>query len=398
MKILILQDYIPPVSFGGDGIIALGLAKSFKNAGHDVAIITTVQKKKGEGVSEENGLKIHKLYSSYHLRWRSYISIYNPKVLGEVERIINEYKPDVVHVHNIHYHLSYYSLKLAKKSGAKVFLTAHDTMLFHYGKLDKPEKISPWAQFRKYKRRYNPLRNTLIRHYLKYVDKIFPVSRALEEALNQNGITNTEVIHNGIDVSEWQMDEASVETFKAKYGLHNKRVMLFGGRLSAAKGGHEAVKALAKVIKKIPNAVLLVLGSENEYSKEMIGLASNLGISKTIIFTGWISGQELKSAYHASDVVLVLSTYLDPFPTVNLEAMASLKPVVGTFFGGTPEVVMDEKTGYIVDPRDTENVADKIIKLLSERNTFGTTGYQRIKKDFSLGKTSKSYLDRFGGM
>jgi len=52
----------------------------------------------------------------------------------------------------------------------------------------------------------------------------------------------------------------------------------------------------------------------------------------SIILTGWIEEDELKSAYYSSDVVVTPSIYLDPFPTVNLETMACKKPIIGTCF------------------------------------------------------------------
>jgi len=141
MKILILSDDFPPNNLGGAGIIAFNLAKAFNKMGHTLLVVTTVQDKDKEGVTEYEGLEIHRIYSNYHDRWRAYISLYNPQTVKEVRKIIKEFEPDIVHAHNVHSHLSYACLKVAKKSGAKVFLTAHDVMLFHYGKL--VEYINP---------------------------------------------------------------------------------------------------------------------------------------------------------------------------------------------------------------------------------------------------------------
>src|SRR3989344_604377 len=338
MKILFLQDDFPPKSFGGAGIVAFSQAKVLKAKGHSVSVVTAVQEKADEGELEHEGLKVFRIYSKYHIRWQGYLSLYNLRTVSKIKKIITEIKPDIVHAHNIHYHLSYNALKLAKKSGAKVFLTAHDAMSFHYGKVDKVEEISPWTQFRKYKLRYNPFRNLIIKHYLKYVDKIFAVSHALEKALNTNGITNTLVVHNGIDVGEWQSDESRV----------SRKTVLFGGRISEAKGSGQALLAIDLVIEKIPEAELVVMGRE-----ELPGAKS----------LGWLSGDCLKEAFRSCDIVLVPSLYLDPLPTVVLEAMASKKPVVGTCFGGTPEMIVDGKTGYIVDPSDTSLLAKRIIEL-----------------------------------
>ena len=89
--------------------------------------------KQGEKIYE--GIKIFYIYSNYHIRWRSWISLYNPQTVGKIKKIICKIKPDVCHFHHIQLYLSYYCLKIAKKYSPVVFLTAHDIMLFHYGKL-----------------------------------------------------------------------------------------------------------------------------------------------------------------------------------------------------------------------------------------------------------------------
>lgn len=408
MKILLLQDDFPPQSFGGAGIVAYQLAKSLLALGHDVLVITAVGVKGDAGRGEYDGLAVHRVYSRYPERWRAYLSVYNRAVVQEVARVIKEFSPDVVHAHNIHTHLSYHSLKISKKSGAKVFLTAHDAMLFHYGKLVEhinpsnisiPDtfnyRISPWQQMKNYRMRYNPFRNVLIRYFLRYVDTMFAVSNALREALNQNGISNVVTIHNGIDVTQWEITPEAIEACKKKNNVSGKKVLLFGGRLSAAKGGEQALLILKEVIAVIPNTVLLIMGTKNQYAEYILKKAEQLDIGTHVVFTGWISGQDLKATYALSDVVLVPSLYLDPFPTINLEAMASKKPIVGTCFGGTPEVIEDTKTGYVVNPYHVENTARRIIDLLTNASLssdMGNAGYQRVKNTFSIDSQVKKVI------
>lgn len=399
MKIFFLSDDFPPESFGGAGIVAFNFAQKLRTLGNNISVITTVSDKEKEGLVEYKGIRVFKIYSSYHERWRAYLSLYNPTVVGKVRKILNEEKPDIVHAHNIHYHLSYYCLKIAKHVGARVFLTAHDVMLFHYGKLVEfinsnnlsiPEKfnykISAWQQIQKYKKRYNPFRNIIIRYYLKNVDKIFAVSGELKEALIQNGIKNIEVVHNGISVDDWDVRNEEIQKFKAKYKLNNKKIVLFGGRLSGAKGGGQAILTIKEVVGELPGVTLLIIGKKNIYANEMLEKAKKDGVDKELVFTGWISGNELKSAYQSCDVLIMPSICFDTFGMVCLEAMACKKPVVATCFGGSKEVVMDSKSGFIVNPFNTELMAEKIIKLLKnpkEVQEFGSAGYERAKKDFN---------------
>lgn len=409
MKIIILQDDFPPESFGGAGIVSFRLAQGLKKFGNDIFVITRVKNKYQEGETIYEGVTIIKIYANFHERWRAYLSLYNPQTVYKIKLIIKKIKPDIVHAHNVHNYLSYHCLKIAKKNGARVFLTAHDTMLFHYGKLMEPfipsnfeysenlnYRITVWQKIKKAKKRYNPFRDIIIHYYLKYVDKIFAVSNALKEALEENGIRNTEVIYNGIDHDNWEIDERLIQKFKSDFNLINKKIILFGGRLSGAKGGEKIILAMNEVIKEVPETIMLVLGEKNEYAHNMLAMAKNSGMDKKVIFTGWLAGNELKSAYHTSDVIAVPSIYLDPFPTINLEAMACKKTIVGTCFGGTPEIIQDSVTGFIVNPFDVDKFSEKIIFLLKNpllAKAMGETGYQVIKNKFSLDGQVKKLLE-----
>lgn len=405
MKIVILSDDFPPKSYGGAGIVAFEQARELVRVGHEVVVITTTQEAEDAGRILFEGMAVHRLYTKYHERFRAYRSLYNPQVVALVKMILGEVHPDVVHAHNIHYYLSYHCLKLAKQGGASVFMTAHDVMLFHYGKLVEfidhddlscPKefnyKISPFQQLAKYKKRYNPFRNIIIKYYLQYVDRIFAVSEALKEALRQNGIMNVVVVNNGVDVDAWQSQDSDIELFKKGHDLNSKKIILFGGRLSAAKGGHQALLALEQVIKSVPNAVLLIMGGQNAYTNEVQNVAREKGIEDHLVFTGWIAGADLRAAYHACDILVMPSMCFDTFGMVCLEAMACKKAVIATCFGGPREVVVDGVTGYIVNPLNIAHFSEKIVDLLtnsSEAQAFGEAGYARAKKFFSLSEKVK---------
>lgn len=372
MKILMLQDDFPPQSRGGAGFSVFDLAQGLKKAGYSVSVVTTCQKKENEAEFDYEGLKVFRIYANYHERWRAYLGLYNPQTIGRVKRIIQTLKPDIVHAHNVHQYLSYHCLKIAKQEGAAVFFTARDVMPFSYGKLatnkylkNMDYRLSWLDHIKQAEKRYNPLRNILIRKYLKYTDSVFAVSYALKDALQANGIGNVAVSHTGIDVKDWAISDEKLDAFNKKYCLENKKIIFFGGRISELKGSGQAERALQIVKKEIPNAILLVAGRG--------------GI-------GWLVGDDLKAAYHAADVVLVPSLCFDSFPRSVLEAMACQKPVIATCFGGSPEIVQDNVTGYIINPLNVDLLAQKIIELLQnpqKAKDFGKAGFSRINQKFS---------------
>ncbi|MDP2946948.1 MAG: glycosyltransferase family 4 protein, partial [Nanoarchaeota archaeon] len=250
-------------------------------------------------------------------------------------------------------------------------------------------------QIKEAKKRYNPFRNIIIRHYLKYVTKIFSVSNSLKELLEINNIRNVETIYNGINLDEWQIDKEKIEKFKEKYNLNDKKVIIFSARLIEAKGGDQLLESLSLVNDRFSDFALLVVGKEWAYTEKMKKIARDFGIENKIIFTGLMEREKLKIAYNSADISVFPSLCFESFGMGNLEAMACKKPVVSSWFGGPKEVVVDKETGYLIDPNNIELMAEKIIELLKDSQkskTFGEKGYERVRKNFSLEKQVEETL------
>lgn len=396
MKIIILTDSIS--AGGGAGVIAWNQARALKARGHEVSVIITSPNFEAEGVKEEAGITVYTLYSSYRPLWRAHKSLNNKPVVEKLKGILEELKPDIVHAHNLHIHLSYKSLEIARLYAKGVYLTVHDAMPFHYSKLF-PEtvgaqgcvvtsyKVSAWDQLRLFKWQFNPWRNAIIKKYLKIPDKIFAVSGALAKALADNGLENVEVMHNAIDITEWENTPLG--------NKDGKNFIFFGGRVSAVKGGDVLMTAMQDVLPEKSNTRLLIVGAEDEYSELLKKKAESIAMEDLILFTGWKTRDQMKHMYPLSTLVVVPSLCFDWFPTVVLEAMASGRPVIAGCFGGAKEVIEDGKTGFIINSQNPKELSDKILYLLShekEAQEMGRAGYERVKNNFSMEKYIENLL------
>ncbi len=402
MKIAVLSDLFPPYKTGGAEHIAYLLAKEYVTAGHTVFVITTSQNKNLSVVADLGGINVYRLYTNIPERLRPWSSLYNPQVVPMVRNILTRKKPDVIHAHNIHNYLSYQVLKVIHALQIPAVMTLHDAMSFAYGKYYQfidPTDISPlpnicykplgfWATLKANRFRTIPFRNFIIKTYLqKYVTKLVSVSHELQQALHAHGIKDAMVVPNGIDVGAFTADPQQVIALKNVYDLHDKRIVLFAGRISYLKGGEHLLKAMKMVCTVMHDAVLLIVGKQTGYGNQMQQMAKDLGIAHRVIFTGWLSREDLMTAYQCCNVAVTPSIYLDNFPTVNLEAMAMKRPVIATCFGGSKELVLDGITGYIVNPFNTEMMAERIIDLLHDKTKarqMGEAGYQHIIQNFTI--------------
>jgi glycosyltransferase involved in cell wall biosynthesis len=411
MKILILSDDFPPDVVGGAGMMALRFAREFIEFGHTVHVVTSTNSYEKRGTRLVDGIIVTNIYSPYYSdRWRSFRSLYNPGVMRDLKNVILKFKPDIVHAHIVHLYLSFYSLIVAKRF-AKVFMTAHDVMPFYPGTLTEfinqkdlscPKyfdyRISSKMLIRKFRFRYNPFRNVIIRNILRRIDGVVAVSYELKEALSQNGIPVCEVIYNGVEAHGWDVSLNDVEAFKKGLGLVGSEVVLFGGRLSGAKGGSLILDAMSNILKQVPSAKLLVVGKNDHYAERMMRKATDLGISDCVIFAGWLKEGEMKKAYASAAVVTTPSVCFDSFPNGNIEAFASGKPVVSTCFGGSREVIKDGKNGYIVNPFDVQTLSKAITDLLlnkAKAEIFGGAGRALIKEKYTIKDSSNKYLSLF---
>jgi len=384
MRILFVLDEFLPENSGGAANVAFSLAKGLINAGNELLVLTATNNLESVNEIEIEGVKIRRILASLFGRLRNFKNLKNRAILKEAKKVFEEFKPDIVHIHALHHRFSYGIIGLAKQFSKAIFLTLHDSQTVYNGKLFpkrkvcelKPEydyKISWLDNLKNDKFSYNPFQKFLIKRALKKINKIFAVSHALKDALEVNGISNIDVIHNGINVQEWTVAES------------RENNILFAGRVDEAKGADTLVGVFNIVNSQVLDARLTIVGDGN----------FNAGNNHNIEALPWQSREEIKKIFSQAAVVAVPSLYLDPFPTVNLEAMAAGKPVVGTCFGGTKEAVVDNETGFIVNPYDEKKLAEKIIDLLKNSEkaiAFGRGGYQTVVKVFSLEKQVKKTL------
>ena len=402
MNIVILSDFFPPQLNAGAENIAFEISQGYKKNGHNVSVVTINKAlKNGEVIVNHNyGITCYQIGFSYNEKFSSYVGMYNPTVLKIIKQILKNNNFEVAHIHNIHAYISYGVIGLLKKCKIPSILTVHDVMSIDYGKYSQGVssknhsldasvnyKVNYFKIWQTHWKRYNFFRNMFIKRQFNKLKKVVCVSKELERLLNTNGISNTQVIHNGLDLIN-RPSIKKIEEFRNKIGIYkNDKVLLFAGRLSEEKGFSQVQKLLKKLIKKDQNIKLLVVGKKTSIDNS---------IEKNIINTGWLSKEEMDLIYAVSDISLVPSIYLDPFPTVALESMRSGIPVIASVYSGAKEAVIDGVTGFHVNPFDINNFADKVLKILNNSKLnrhMSDRSKIEFEKRFAIDRCVKQYLN-----
>ncbi len=398
MKIVIANDD-PLAAPSSVSIVAGHLTAEYRRRGHEVHILTSHRRRENPGVIRT--ATVTSLPVELRASLRHYGAIWQPGLNRLIQTELAHLAPDAVHAHNLHRWLGYGLLDAARALTPRVVLTTHDVFSFACARLATPRylqaldaHLTPLDHLRAVGPEWNPFRNAAIRRILARAATVVSPSRALAEALKQNGIHPAAVIPNGVDAAAWTCSPADVIAARARFGSTDRPTILFAGRLSTDKGSGPLLAALRHLRQDFPAILLLVVGEERRWQR-LVAEAGAGDLLENIRSLGWMAHAEIRAAFAASDVVAVPSLCLDVFPSVNLEAMAAGKPVVGTCFGGTPEIVADGQTGFIVDPRDVPRLAGALGKLLRDPTlamNMGAAGRARVQKELNLHLQAERYL------
>ncbi len=230
-----------------------------------------------------------------------------------------------------------------------------------------------------------PLRSWLARRAYSTVDRVIVISDALGKSLRDTlGIDPRQIvrIHYGLGPTPSSNGKAKVlEDLDGGNGPHLGVV----ARLITRKGLAYLIKALVKVIRIHPQTRLWVIGpDEHGLGQELRELVQSLGLGSHVEFLGFRA--DIPQLLRQIDV-FILPSFHEGFGLVLLEAMREGKPIVATAVGPIPEIVLDGVTGFLVPPRDSEDLADRILTLLNDgdlRKRMGEAGKKRWNENFTI--------------
>jgi glycosyltransferase involved in cell wall biosynthesis len=223
------------------------------------------------------------------------------------------------------------------------------------------------------------------------LDRIIAVSHAVHDAMRRRGVDypNIQVVHNGIDLSRYQLNETP-DQLRQKHNIP-AGVPVIGvvGNIREWKGQETLVRATALLAEKYPGIRCLLVGdcgkADRAYGERLERIARELGIEQQIVRTGYqrnaIDYMELM------DVVTHTSIHPEPFGIVTLEAMSRAKPLVSTTIGGPAEVVVNGESGLLVDvgkPRDLAAAVDRYLSDPEYARRIGAAGFERMAKHFGM--------------
>ncbi|WP_209125530.1 glycosyltransferase family 4 protein [Alkalihalobacillus sp. BA299] len=309
-----------------------------------------------------------------------YIRVPYKNYMREIAKLLSQSRFDIIQVYNRPKAILHFK-EVAPNS--KLILSLHNDVL-------REEKVA----------------YELGKKVIETCDHIFAISQYIKQELMNRfpeAGDKTTVVYSGVNLNDyspiWSSHIQPIrQHYREKYGVENKKVILFAGRLCKSKGPHILIQAMRSLIKKHPDAVLVIAGGKwfsdntiNHYVYYLYQLAKPL--KEKVIFTKFIPAQEIPKFFLIADIFVCSSQWEEPLARVHYEAMAAGLPIITTNRGGNTEVITHLKNGYVIDDYNVpKQFADAIDYYLCNPNValqFAKNGRLLVEENFQYKHTVK---------
>ena len=296
--------------------------------------------------------------------------IYSKENKKRIEKALDEFKPDIVHLNNFQRQLSASIIYGIKEKNIPIVFTAHDLEMVCPNKtmLNNEKDICEKCIKGKY---LNCIKNKCIKNsrlksilgaieskyykinkiYTKKIDKIITPSEFYKEKLIKDGIQEEKIvaIHNFIDIKKYDMENV------------DNGYALYFGRLSKEKG----IMNLLNAFSKLDEGVLYIAGDGPE-RKNIENFINEKELHEKIKLLGFLNQREMKENIRKCKFVVLPSIWFDNCPYSVMETLVIGKPVIGSNIAGIPELVKNNENGFIFDYNNIDELTNKMRILFND--------------------------------
>jgi len=384
MKIaLVCPASLPATQFGGIVFLAVDLAQEISEMGHNVTIYTTdLDFSNGPNKFNKKLPRIEKFEKFLINRTHVWFSLKLFFVNTSMSKEIENDKPDIIHTIGLRSFQSIIAWRVSKKLNIPLVVSDQGGLTTHPFLAESGFFLKTLYKIQDFfiKKIINDA--SVISVANEYEQKIF-------SSLNKK--SRIEIIRNGVNLKKL----VSKHNFKEKYQI-NSNFILFVGRFSKSKGIETLINAFSIVKNELKDSDihLVIMGVDFGYQAEMEKLIKKLNLSEEIKVIKNPPRDDVISAYGESEF-LVLPSQWELSPLVPLESFAFKKPVISTNSHGIPYTVQNNKNGILVEPENSLELSNAIVKLLNDselREKLGQSGYNFVNEECNCVSMAKNSL------
>jgi len=384
MKIaLVCPASLPATQFGGIVFLAVDLAQEISEMGHNVTIYTTdLDFSNGPNKFNKKLPRIEKFEKFLINRTHVWFSLKLFFVNTSMSKEIENDKPDIIHTIGLRSFQSIIAWRVSKKLNIPLVVSDQGGLTTHPFLAESGFFLKTLYKIQDFfiKKIINDA--SVISVANEYEQKIF-------SSLNKK--SRIEIIRNGVNLKKL----VSKHNFKEKYQI-NSNFILFVGRFSKSKGIETLLNAFSIVKNELKDSEihLVIMGVDFGYQSEMEKLIKKLNLSEEIKVIKNPPRDDVISAYGESEF-LVLPSQWELSPLVPLESFAFKKPVISTNSHGIPYTVQNNENGILVEPENSFELSNAIVKLLNDselREKLGQSGYNFVNEECNCVSMAKNSL------
>jgi glycosyltransferase involved in cell wall biosynthesis len=273
-------------------------------------------------------------------------------ILGELIallKIIKNFKPDVIHAHWI-LPQGFVAALAYKMTGVPFVVTTHGGDI--YGLQS---------------RFVSALKGYTLRNAVTVTVVSKDIQNTIKHRFGED--IHTDIISMGVDSKLFNPNKKN-NLLKEQYGIAGP-FLLFVGRLTEKKGAKYLIRAMPEIHKEFPESKLLIIGT-GETEHELIQLTNSIGLEKQVVFTGAIPNKELPGYFATADIFIGPSVTAsggdtEGFGLTFVEASMSGCIVVGTNVGGITDIIEDGETGFLVQEKNPQAIAEVLVNILQDK-------------------------------
>ena len=387
MRVLLINNY--HYLRGGAERAYFDLGELLESRGHEVAYFSTQNPRNRETKYSSYFVRDYDLRGDYNIIQKLKIAlrmIYNREAKVKLEKLIKDFRPDVVHLHNIYHHLSPSVIKVARKRNLPVVMSLHDYKLicpnykmFRQGKICRKCLGGKYYNCLRYKcaqdSRLKSLISTLEAYWQERVLKIYEKvdlfispSQHLKKRFTQAGYREEKirVLPHFLESGEiFSQSESGGENY-----------FLYLGRLSPEKGVEKLLLALSET-----EDLYLKIAGEGSEEEKLRKIAQEKNLSSRVEFLGYKDKKDLNDLIKRAGAVVFPSVWEEVFGYAILESLALGKPVIASRVGAIPEIIKNGYNGYLFESGDILDLREKLIETsLKDTEKLEKNALESIQK------------------
>jgi glycosyltransferase involved in cell wall biosynthesis len=399
VRILFLTNFYPPHGSGGEEQSCQQVVEGLQQRGHATLVLTSMHGANNVPV-EADGI-YRSLYLEMDLApWRHSLTFFIKRKAREkhnvqcLERVLKQFEPDIIFIWGM--------WNLPRSLPALAESQYPDKVIYRFATywptLPSQHEFYWRALGRKW---YSRLPKQALGHVaLTMLARESPPALTFKHAICVSAATRNRLVEVGIPVANARVIYTGLDAERYLNNRHNHQPshdnqtlnLLYAGRLTAEKGIGIAIKALEKLMlgQNLRSIRLSVAGSGSaDYENYLRHLVTQAGLNDHVAFLGHVPAQEMPQLLQEFDVLLLPSTWPEPFSRIVLEGMISGLVVVATSIGGTTEILTDGENGLLFAPGNAEDLAQKIARLAADpelRQRLALAGRQIVVERFTRTK------------